>query len=126
MLFLFEPPVKSRNLNYKQVVNLTLPTDKVVRPLPVEAPFALGAFALDGVAVLVDGLKHLVSELRTPAFGRTHDPLHLLVAADLNERGLMTGADDDGVVGRVVVDGVNVRPVAAGACADDVAEVDSH
>ena len=25
MLFLFEPPVKSRNLNYKQVVNLTLP-----------------------------------------------------------------------------------------------------
>ena len=26
MLFLFEPPVKSRNLNYKQVVNLTLPS----------------------------------------------------------------------------------------------------
>ena len=95
----------------------------VLRPGPVKVAFALRTFALNGLAVLVDGLKHLVSELRTPAFGRTHDPLHLLVAADLNERGLMTGADDDGVVGRVVVDGVDVRPVAACAGTDDVAEV---
>ena len=67
-------------------------------PGPVEAALALGAFALERLAVLVDRREKLVLELLLPAFMRADDPLHLLVAADLDEGRLVAGGDDDRVV----------------------------
>ena len=96
---------------------------RVLRPRPVEVALALGALALDLLTVLVDRRQERLREVALPAFGRAEDPLDLLVAADLDDGRLMAGGNDDGVVFRVIVDGVDVQPVAARARADDVAEV---
>ena len=66
----------------------------VLRPGPVEPAFALTPFALDPVAFRIYRRQYLVGKLLLPAFGRTHDPLHLLVAADLDERGLVARRDN--------------------------------
>ena len=95
----------------------------MLRPRPVEVALALGALALDLLTVLVDRRQERLREVALPAFGRAEDPLDLLVAADLDDGRLMAGGNDDGVVFRVIVDGVDVQPVAARARADDVAEV---
>ena len=95
----------------------------MLRPRPVEAAFAGRAFALDGLAVLVNRRENLVLELVAPAFGRAHDPLHLMVAADLDQGRLVAGRNDDRVVGRVIVDRIDVRPVAACAGTNNVAEL---
>ena len=94
----------------------------MLRPGPVKVAFALADAAGDGLAVLINGRKHLLAQLSVPAVGRTQNPLHFLVAADLDHRGLVARGDDDGVVRLVVVDGIHMRPVAPGARAGNVAE----
>ena len=58
----------------------------MLRPSPVEVAFTLGTFALDGLAVLVNRLQELILIRRLPAFVRAENPLHLLVAADFDNR----------------------------------------
>ncbi len=44
---------------------------------------------------------------------RTQYPLHFLIAADFDNRTLVwRGADDDGIIFTVIVDAVDMRPVA--------------
>ena len=94
-------------------------------PGPVEVLLAdvVVFVALDGVARSVDRLEEPLREVTRPAFMGAHDPLDLLVAADLDDGGLVTGGNDDRVIGRVVVHGVDVGPVSARARTEDVAEV---
>ena len=95
----------------------------MLRPGPVKASFALGVFALNGLAGGVDRLKHLVGPGLLPAFGRTHDPLHFLVATNLDNGRLVARTDNDRVVRRVIVNRVDVYPGATGAGTHDVAEM---
>ena len=99
------------------------PPRRVLRPRPVEAAFALRVFALDLVALGVNRRQDLFREALLPTFGRAQDPLHLLVASDLDDGRLVARRNDDRVVRRVVVDGVDAEPVAAHARPHDVAEV---
>ena len=92
-------------------------------PHPVEAPFASRVRAGDGLALMVDGLENLACKFSLRAARGAEDPLHLLVAADLDDGGLVARRDDDRIIGRVVVDGIHVRPVAADAGARNVAVV---
>ena len=79
--------VKGRDIDHISLAQLAshLPA-RMLRPSPVEVAFTLGAFALDGLAVLVDRLQELILIRRLPAFVRTENPLHLLVAADFDNR----------------------------------------
>ena len=94
----------------------------MLRPGPVEAAFAAVVFALQRLAVLINRREHLLGEIFLPARRGGEDPLDFLVAADLDDGGLMARRDDDGIIGRVIVDGVDVCPVAARTNAGDVAE----
>ena len=94
----------------------------MLRPGPVKAAFALAAFALQRLAVLVNRREHALCEALLPADRRSEDPLHLMIAADLHDT-LMACRQDNRIIGRIVVNGVDVRPVASRARTRDVAEL---
>ena len=77
---------------------------------------------LRGLAVLADRREDLALVLVGPVRGRRENPLHLLVAADLDDGRLVARRDHDRIVVRTVVDGVDMPPVAARSHARDVAE----
>ena len=97
---------------------------RVLREGPVEVRVVAHIFiAVEFLAVLINrGEKQIMVGL-LPAGAAAQNPLHLVIAADLDDRALVTGRNDDGVVRRVIVDRVHVSPVAARASADDVAKV---
>ena len=115
--------VEDRNPNHVLVgLGINTPS-RVLRPRPVECVAALSIAALQGLALGIDRREQRFLPGRTPAARRPENPLHLLVAADLDDRGLVTRGNDDRIIGRVVVNGIDVRPVAAWAGAGKVAEV---
>ena len=115
--------VEDRNPNHVLVgLGINTPS-RVLRPRPVECVAALSIAALQGLALGIDRREQRFLPGRTPAARRPENPLHLLVAADFDNRGLMTRGNDDGVVRRVIVDRVDMCPVAADANARNVAEV---
>ncbi len=50
---------------------------------------------------------------RFPANRRTSIHFTFLIAADFDNRTLVAGADDDGIIFTVIVDAVDMRPIAA-------------
>ena len=54
----------------------------------VPSHFAL--LALEGLAVLIDRRQNLIGPLGLPAVRSAQNPLDLLIAADFDNRGLMT------------------------------------
>ena len=58
---------------------------RVLGPRPVKAPFAGNVGALDGFPLLVDRRQQRILPGRAPALRRRENPLHLLVAADLDD-----------------------------------------
>ena len=95
----------------------------MLRPREVKVTFYLATFDLELLAVGVNRSKELVGPGLLPAFRRSENPLHLLVSTDLDDGRLVTGRQNDRVIGRVVVNRVNVRPVAARTRANDIAEM---
>ena len=94
----------------------------VLRVGEVEVPFAFAhGRALDGLAVLVNRGEQLLLKTVLPARVRRENPFDFLVTADLHHT-LMACGDDDGIVARIVGNGVDVRPVAAGTDARGVTE----
>ena len=95
----------------------------VLRVGEVEVPFAFAhGRALDGLAVLVNRGEQLLLKTVLPARVRRENPFDFLVTADLHHT-LMACGDDDGIVARIVGNGVDVRPVAARTHTRDIAEV---
>ena len=90
-------------------------------------PVEIGVHALDVRAVELVALGgHRRQERllpgRAPSLRSAQNPLDFLVASDLDAGRLMAGRNDDRIVGRIVVDGVDMRPVASRAYAGDVAK----
>ena len=69
------------------------------------------------------GVRNLAWNSGFRPSGAAEDPFDLLVPADLYDCALVARRDNDGVIGRVMVDAVDVRPVPAGADAHDVADL---
>ena len=94
----------------------------VLRVREVKAAFAVArGRALDGLAVGVNRLEQLLFQTVLPTHGRSKNPLHLLVAADLHHA-LVASGNDDRIVRRIVCNRVDVRPVAARTDACSVTE----
>ena len=95
----------------------------MLRPGPVKAAFTLIVFTLDLLALAVHRGQNLTQQVLVPARRGGENPIHLLVTADLHNSGLVTRGNNDGVVGRVIVNGVDVSPVAAGTSTGDITEL---
>ena len=67
----------------------------MLRPREVEVAFNLAAFNLELLAVGVNRSKELVGPGLLPTFGRSENPLHLLVSTDLDDGRLVTGRQND-------------------------------
>ena len=95
----------------------------MLRPCPVKVAFALTVLALDRLAVFINRLQNFFCPALLPAVRGAENPLHFLIAANLDGGGLVAGRNDDRVIRRIVIDGIDVGPVAACADTHNVTEV---
>ena len=68
---------------------------RVLRPCPVKVAFALTVLALDRLAVFINRLQNFFGPALLPAVRGAKNPLHFLIAANLDCGRLVAGRNDD-------------------------------
>ena len=91
-------------------------------PRPVKFTFAASDAASNGLAAGIHWRKNFTFELVIPSVRRRENPLNRLVSPDLDDCRLVTARNNDRIVGRIVVNRIDVRPVAAGSRPRDIAK----
>ena len=76
----------------------------------------------NGLAAGIHWRKNFTFELVIPSVRRRENPLNRLVSPDLDDCRLVTARNNDRIVGRIVVNRIDVRPVAAGSRPRDIAK----
>ena len=94
----------------------------MLRPGPVEAAFTGRTFNFEHLSRGIDRLKDLIFPRTAPTFGRCQNPFDLMVSTDFYNGRLIAYRENDRIVCRIVINGIDVRPVAARTNACDIAE----
>ncbi|CXB12365.1 Uncharacterised protein [Salmonella enterica subsp. enterica serovar Typhi] len=94
----------------------------MLRPCPVEVTLTATFLAGNFLAFAIHRRQNCGIKWRFPASRRTKYPLHFLIATDFDNRTLVAEADDDGIIFTVIVDAVDMRPVAASPTTHDIPE----
>ena len=91
-------------------------------PRPVKFTFAASDAASNRLAAGIHWRKNFTFELIIPSVRRRENPLNRLVSPDLDNSRLVTARNNDRIVGRIVVNRIDVRPVAAGSRPRNIAK----
>ena len=115
--------IESSDINYVFIA-LGIDTESgVLRPGVVKVTFALAVFTFDRLTVLIKGFENIFwRDTPFPAVRGGEDPLNFLVPTNFDDGRLMAGTNDDRVICRIIVDGVDVSPVTASPYAGDITE----